>query len=416
MAGERILDGLKKYRKRYTKADRAGRSALLDEFCEQTGYHRKYAIALLRQPADSPPPGSTPRRRGPTYSARAVRVLARVWAAAGYPWSVRLKAMLPQWLPWARRHLRGVTAEVEAELLAMSPRQMDRRLADKRRRLKRRLYGRTKPGTLLKHQIPVKTDNWDVTEPGYCEIDLVSHSGPHAAGEFIYSLNLTDIFTGWGESFGLMGKGEEGVVAALDGIRRVLPFPLKAIDSDNGSEFINHHLYKYCKKHRIQFTRGRPYKKDDNAHIEQKNWTHVRKLLGWERYDTREQLRAINDLYRDDWRTMMNLFQPCVKLKEKVRVGSRLIRRYDQAQTPLDRLVAHYGNKRLPAAVRAVTTVREQTDPFALSASIDRQLARLTTSAPHKEHQNQPVLEQRIPSPRGGDDRSQTTPSANYAW
>jgi hypothetical protein len=298
----------------------------------------------------------------------------------------------------------------------MSPRQMDRRLADKRRRLQRRLYGRTKPGTLLKHQIPVKTDNWDVTEPGYCEIDLVSHSGPHAAGEFIYSLNLTDIFTGWGESFALMGKGEQGVVAALDAIRQVLPFPLKAIDSDNGSEFINHHLYKYCKKHHIQFTRGRPYKKDDNAHIEQKNWTHVRKLLGWERYDTREQLRVINDLYRGDWRTMMNLFQPCVKLKEKVRLGSRLIRRYDQAQTPLDRLVAHCGNKRLPAAVRAVIAVREQTDPFALSESIDRQLARLTTPAPHKNRQNKSVLGQQTPSPRGGGDRPQTTPAATYAW
>jgi hypothetical protein len=142
----------------------------------------------------------------------------------------------------------------------------------------------------------------------------------------------------------------------------------------------------------------------------------VRKLLGWQRYDTREQLRAINDLYRGDWRTMMNLFQPCVKLKEKVRVGSRLIRRYDQAQTPLDRLVAHYGNKRLPAAVRGAIAVREQTDPFALSASIDRQLARLTTSAPHKERRNQSVLEQRTPSPRGGGHRPQTTPADTYAW
>jgi hypothetical protein len=416
MAGERILDGLKKYRKRYTMADRAGRSALLDEFCEQTGYHRKYAIALLGEPADGPPPGSTPKRRGPTYSPTAVRVLARIWEAAGYPWSVRLKALLPQWLPWARQHIAGVSPQVEAELLAMSPRQMDRRLADKRRRLKRRIYGRTKPGTLLKHQIPVKTDNWDVHEPGYCEIDLVSHSGPHAAGEFIYSFNLTDIFTGWGENFGLMGKGEQGVVDALDEIRRALPFPLQAIDSDNGSEFINHHLYAYCKKCVIQFTRGRPYKKDDNAHIEQKNWTHVRRLLGWERYDTHEQLNAINHLYRGDWRTMMNLYQPCVKLKEKVRIGSRLIRRYDEAQTPLERLVAHYGEKHLPAAVRTALAVREQTDPFALSSSIERQLARLATPASRKEPRQDSVLEQRIPSPRGGDDRPQTPRPTSYAW
>lgn len=151
------------------------------------------------------------------------------------------------------------------------------------------------------------------------------------SGEFIYSLNLTDIFSGWDEPFALMGKGERGVVMALDHMRRILPFALKAIDSDNGSEFINYHLYRYCAEHGIQFTRGRPYKKDDNAHIEQKNWTHVRKLLGWERYDTPEALAAINALYRGPWRTMMNLFQPCVKLREKVRVGSRLIRRYDEA-------------------------------------------------------------------------------------
>ncbi|HOI38768.1 MAG TPA: hypothetical protein PLF11_15480, partial [Bacillota bacterium] len=155
---------------------------------------------------------------------------------------------------------------------------------------------------------------------------------------------------------------------------------------------------------------------DDNAHIEQKNWTHVRRLLGWERYDTHEQLNAINHLYRGDWRTMMNLYQPCVKLKEKVRIGSRLIRRYDEAQTPLERLVAHYGEKHLPAAVRTALAVREQTDPFALSSSIERQLARLATPASRKEPRQDSVLEQRIPSPRGGDDRPQTPRPTSYAW
>lgn len=416
MSGERILDALNTYRKRYAKADRSGRSSLLDEFCGLTDYHRKYAIALLGKPADSPPPNSTPRRRGPTYSPASVRVLVRIWQAAGYPWSVRLKALLPQWLPWARKHIAGLSPQVETELLAMSPRQMDRRLADKRRRLKRRLYGRTKPGSLLKQQIPIKTDHWDVDEPGYCEIDLVSHSGPHAAGEFIYSLNLTDIFTGWGESFAIMGKGERGVVDALDTIRRTLPFALKAIDSDNGSEFINHHLHRYCKRHGIQFTRGRPYKKDDNAHIEQKNWTHVRKLLGWERYDTHGQLDTINQLYRGDWRTMMNFYQPCVKLKEKVRIASRLIRRYDQAQTPLDRVVAHYGCKPLPAAVCAALALRDQTDPFELAVSIDRHLVRLARPVSSKEAQENCVLEQFIPSPRGGDERTLKPRPTSHAW
>ncbi len=415
MAGERILDGLRMYRKRYKKADKAGRSQLLDEFCAQTRYHRKYAIALLGQPADIPAPGTTLRRRGPTYSPASVRILAQIWKAAGYPWSARLKSMLPQWLPWARNHIRGLTPEVGRELLKMSPRQMDRRLQDKKRRLKGRIYGRTKPGTLLKHQIPIKTDQWDVSEPGYMEIDLVSHSGPHASGEFIYSLNATDIYTGWCETRAIMGKGETGVVNALEDIRQALPFTLKGIDSDNGSEFINYHLYRYCKKHHIQFTRSRPYKKDDNAHIEQKNWTHVRKLVGWDRYDTPAQLKAINMLYRGAWRAMMNLYQPCVKLKEKVRVGSRITRRYDQAQTPLDRLITFYAAKRLPKAVRTPCDQRDHTDPFMLSKEIDTALSALTRIATQNGKQKQAVLAQKFPSPRGGE-YNQTSAPAPLPW
>lgn len=375
MAGERLEKALPRYRKRYQAGDRKERSKVLDEFCEVTGYHRKYAIAVLRKPLDNPM-GAVRKRRGPTYSDEAVRVLHKIWKAAGYPWSERLKALLPLWLPWARKHVRACTAEVEAQLLRMSARQMDRRLADKKRKLKHRIYGRTKPGTLLKHHIPIKTDNWDVTEPGHCEIDLVSHSGPQAAGEFIYSLNVTDIHTGWCETRAILGKGEAGVVAALDEIRRCLPFRLKAIDSDNGSEFINHHLVRYCKKHCIQFTRGRPYKKDDNAHIEQKNWTHVRRIFGWDRYDTRAQLDAMNALYRGELYTMMNLFQPCVKLIGKKQIGARLRRYYDKARTPLDRLIEV--QQSTPALTRLVVR-REKTDPFILSASIDQQLDQLGT-------------------------------------
>lgn len=381
MAGERLQKALPGYRRRYRSASRQERAALLDEFCEATGYHRKYAIALLRQPADAPPV-KVVRRRGSTYSAQAVRVLERIWEAANYPWSVRLKALLPQWLPWARKRMRDCTPEVESELLRMSPRQMDRRLASKKLKIGRRLYGRTKPGSLLKHQIPVRTDNWDVKEPGYCEIDLVSHSGPSASGEFIYSLNVTDILTGWCGTRAIMGKGETGVVAALDDIRKCMPFALKAIDSDNGSEFINHHLLSYCKKHGIEFTRGRPYKKDDNAHIEQKNWTHVRRLFGWDRYDTREQLEAMNMLYTSDLHLMMNGFQPCVKLISKERVGSKIRRKYDTPKTPLDRLIE--SGHRSPAAKR-LQERRDATDPFEVSARIEKQLKALTAPRSRRE-------------------------------
>lgn len=374
MAGERLESALRKFRARYAGATRGERSKVLDEFCRLSNYHRKYAIALLRRPADEEP--AKARRRGPTYTAEAVRVLERLWDVAGYPWSVRLKGMLPLWLPWARKHVRGCNEVIEAQLLRMSARQMDRRLAEKKRKLKRRIYGRTKPGTLLKHQIPIKTDHWDVNEPGYCEIDLVSHSGPSAAGEFIYTLNLTDIHTQWDESYAIMGKGEAGVVNALDEIRQYLPFALKAIDSDNGSEFINYHLVRYCDERAIQFTRGRPYKKNDNAHIEQKNWTHVRRIIGWDRLDTPELLDALNALYRGPLRLMMNFYQPCVKLLGKERVGAKLRRRYDTPKTPLDRLLEATGPT--PALAKLLNQ-RQSLDPFALAMEIERQLKHIQT-------------------------------------
>ena len=401
MAGERLEKALKKFRQRYAKAGQSEKSLVLNEFCSATGYHRKYAISLLNRPADEPPKEAK-HKRGPTYSVTALRAIELVWKAAGYPWSERLKALLPLWLPWLRKRLPRLTPEVEEEMLRISARQLDRRLQQKKHILKRRIYGRTKPGGLLKHQIAVKTDNWDVKEPGYLEIDLVSHSGDCASGEFLHSMNVTDIHTGWVETRSLMGKGEAGVVQALDEIRRELPFPLRAIDSDHGSEFINYHLYRYCQKHRITFTRGRPYKKDDNAHIEQKNWTHVRRIFGWDRYDTRPLQAAMNDLYTHELRLMMNLYQPSVKLREKERVGTRLRRRYDRAQTPLDRLIAERAIKDLPPVLQALVALREQRDPFALSVAIEKKLAAIAALRKKDTRQQTSVLSQPHPSPRGG--------------
>lgn len=176
--------------------------------------------------------------------------------------------------------------------------------------------------------------------PGFTEIDLVSHSGNCAEGEFLHSLNLIDIHTTWVETRAVMGRGQAGVQQALEEMRLALPFALQGIDSDNGSEFINAHLYRYCRGHEIQFTRGRPYKKDDNAHVEQKNWTHVRKLMGYVRYDSPEALAAMNDLYGHVLRLFQNLFLPSVKLVRKQRVASRLRRVYDRPQTPLERVLA----------------------------------------------------------------------------
>jgi transposase InsO family protein len=358
---------------RYRKADRQSRQAILNEFCLTTRYKRKYAIRLLNGPAPEEQRVRRPRGRKPRYSKAVLSVLAGVWAAAGYPWSVRLKALLPSWLPWIRKHYR-LTPEIEQRLLAISARQMDRRLRAHKQQLKRRLYGRTKPGTLLKHYIPVKTDSWDVKRPGFAEIDLVSHSGNSGEGEFAYSLNLTDVHSGWTESRALLGKSQVAVQQALDEIRASLPFPLLGLDSDNGSEFINWHLKRWCEAKHIQLTRGRPYKKDDNAHIEQKNWTHVRKLLGWERYDSPAVVAAINDLYCGELRLWLNLYLPSVKLVKKVRVGAKVRRVYDAPQTPWQRVLASG-----PTDAARITELKKllSLDPFLLGRQIEEKLQRI---------------------------------------
>ena len=376
---------------RYSKAEGKAKGGMLDEFCLNTGYHRKYAIRLL----NGPPPGkreeARPRGRKPQYSPGVVSLLTGVWEAAGYPWSVRLKAILPIWMPWIRQRYQP-SAKTERQLLRISARQIDRRLAGKKSQCKQRLYGQTKPGTLLKHHIPVKTDSWNVTTPGFAEIDLVSHSGNSGEGEFAYTLNLTDIHTGWTESRGLLGKGQEGVRQALEEIQGGLPFDLLGLDSDNGSEFINWHLQGWCKQRKIQLTRGRPYKKDDNAHIEQKNWTHVRKLLGWERYDSPRAVEAMNDLYRQELRLWLNLYLPSVKLVKKVRVGSKVRRVYDAPQTPLERVMASASAH--PDQIAALKKLWASMDPFQLGKVIGRKIEGIYEMA-NQRHSPQAIQKNR---------------------
>jgi hypothetical protein len=361
----------KVYAKRYKSAKRAEKSRLLSEFCEMTGYHRKYATSLLRS---GPPAKPSPKARPPVparYTKPTEKMLVYIWKAADYPWSVRLKAILPLWLPWLASRI-TLLPEVEAKLLAMSPRTMDRLLKPHRIEIKRKRYTHTKPGTLLKHHITIKTSSWDVKEPGYTEIDCVAHCGNSGDGEFINSVNMTDIHTTWTETYAVLGKGRHRVCDGIDRMRSALPFALKGIDSDNGSEFINAHLYEYCVDRTIQFTRGRPYKKNDNAHIEQKNWTHVRRILGWARFESQELLDAINDLYRNELRLFMNFFQPTVKLLSKERIGSKVVRKYSDPQTPLDRVLASEGvDEAMKAELRRQ---RATLDPFALSERIEAKL------------------------------------------
>ncbi len=215
--------------------------------------------------------------------------------------------------------------------------------------------------------------------PGFAEIDLVFHSGNSGAEEFAQSLNLTDIHTGWTETRTLLGRGQDAVRQALDEMAGVLPFRLQGLDSDNGSEFINWHLKRWCDAQKIQLTRGRPYKKDDNAHVEQKNWTHVRKLLGWDRYDSAAVVEAINDLYRHELRLWLNLYLPSVKLVKKPRVGSKLRRVYDHAQTPLQRVLA--SGQAEVTRVAELQKLRRSLDPFQLGKQIDQKLQRIYAMA-----------------------------------
>ncbi|MBE0461732.1 MAG: transposase family protein [Candidatus Aminicenantes bacterium] len=321
------------------------------------------------------------RRRARKYGHEVLTIVEEVWKRSGYPWSVRLKEILRLWFPWVKRHYH-ITSEVEDKLFDISASTMDRHLKPLKNKLKRRIYGRTKPGTLLRHKIPVKTDHWDVEQPGYLEVDLVSHSGESGYGEFMHSLNFTDIFSQWVETQAVMGKGREGILEAFGKISRRLPFRILGIDSDNGSEFINHHLWNYCEERGIQFTRSRPYKKDDNAHIEQKNWTHVRKLMGWDRYDSPQALEAMNSLYENELPLYMNLFQPSVKLLRIERKGSRKNRLYSQPLTPLDRLLAseHIDQSRKEELI----ALRERLDPFELSERVDRKLQQIWEKAHYR--------------------------------
>jgi len=369
---------LVRMRERYLIATRREKSRLLNEAVAVTGRHRK---GLIRAWRAGPRPVRRRQAGRPTrYGPAVVRALVAIWTAAGYPWSLRLKALLPTWVPWARRRLR-LSPATEAGLGRISARQMDRVLAPHRRTMRRRQYGRTKPGALLKHHIPLRTDRWTVTVPGFTEIDLVAHSGDRADGEFGYTLNLTDIHTTWVESGALLGKSQVRVQETLERLRAALPFALQGIDSDNGSEFINDHLYRYCRRRQIQFTRGRPYKKDDNAHIEQKNWTHVRKLMGYVRYDSEAAVAAMNAVYAD-LRLLQNLFLPSVKLITKERVGARVRRRYDRPQIPLDRVRAC--PEADAAKVAALVALRARLDPFQLAQRIDASLARVYQLANHR--------------------------------
>ena len=346
---------------------RGEKGRVLKQVSETLRRGHRTAKRLMR----SPPAAIEKRHRAPLYPESLIRVLESVWEAGQYAWSVRLKALLPLWMPRIKQRW-ALSPKDQRMLLKMSPATMDRRLAPHRKKLGTKIYGQTKPGRWLRQTIPIQTDSSNVKEPGWIEADTVSHSGPNASGLFGYTVNKTDLFSGWDEPYAILGKAAVEVVMASEAIRQAFPFNQQGEDTDNGEEFINYEMDRYCRGRGIKRFRSRPYKKDDQAHIEQKNGTHVRRLIGWDRYDTQEAVDAMNDLYRKEWRLLTNLFLPSVKLDYKVRNGSRLKRVYEDAKTPLDRLWESKMGDR--AKLEQLRQLREELDPFELSKAVDRKL------------------------------------------
>lgn len=326
---------------RYARSDKAGKGRILDELCATTGWHRNHARKALK--AALRPAVVRPRPpRPPKYGPKVVAALIFCWAVLGMPAGKRLAPMLAELVAVLRRFGElAIDEDMAALLVSMSAATIDRRLAPERKKHELKGRSHTKPGSLLKSQIPVRTwADWDDARPGFVEIDLVSHEGGNAAGEHAWTLTVTDIATGWTENRSVPNKARKWVLAALDEIAAVMPFPILGVDSDNGSEFINHHLLHWCEKPKITFTRSRPGNKNDGCHVEQKNWAIVRIVVGYHRYDTTAELLLLNKIWKLQSQ-LTNYFYPQQKLVSKTRVGAKVSKKYDRATTPYRRAERH---------------------------------------------------------------------------
>ena len=336
---------------RYQKGGKKQKGRILKEFMELTGYNRCYAAYLLRSHGrkvwiskNTVIVGDITKRAKrvghKTYDAGVFHVLKKIWFIMDCICGKRLAPVLKEIIVKLERYKEiKLDRTTRGKLLKISAATIDRLLSEEKKKDNLRGRSHTKPGTLLKNQIPIRTfSEWDEQRPGFVEIDLVGHEGGDARGDFIQTLDVVDVCTGWTETQAVRNKAQVWVFEALKDIRVHLPFDLLGIDSDNGSEFINEHLFRFCKENKITFTRSRKYRKNDNCYVEQKNYSVVRRAVGYQRYDTEEELAILNELY-GHLRFYTNYFQPVMKLVEKTRIGSRVVKRHDKAQTPYQRVL-----------------------------------------------------------------------------
>jgi hypothetical protein len=368
---------LKKLRRRYLSAGLEHKRKLLDQAQELLGYHRKAAIRSLRAPMRERGPwiiGGRPTAYPPEIL---LPYLRPIWQATDYACGRRLVAMLPEWIPAYEQHERRLPGEVREKLLAASGRTLDRLLEP----LRVGGGGRslTRPGTLLRHLIPIRGSLWEDGRAGWLEVDTVALCGGSVTGEFVWMLDGVDYATTWVELRALWGRGQAGTLEALRDVEASLPFPLLGLDSDNGGEFLNHHVLRWLQKRPrpVFMTRSRPYKKDDNAHVEQKNWTHVRQCFGYERHDNPPVVELINALIQKAYGPLRNFFHASLKLEGKERIEGKLRRIYGKAQTPLARVLASADVT--PQTKRRLEQEKARLNPFALQQEVARGLKEIAS-------------------------------------
>jgi hypothetical protein len=374
---------IEKQKARYMKSTKKGKSAILDAVCTSTGLSRSRAKHLLTEKGNNPLPSLSGRSgRNRKYGQKVREAIEKTWELMDYAGGKRLCAGLPDMLDALQRCGEcSFDEETRKLLLEMSPATADRLLKRKKEKMLLRGRSTTKPGTLLKRDIPLRLGTeWDEDMPGFIECDLVAHCGSTTAGEYINTLDVTDVKSGWTETRAVINKARRFVFEALKNIEEKLPFPLLGIDSDNGSEFINAHLYGYCKERGICFTRSRPYMKNDNCHVEQKNRHVVRRNIGYGRYEGKEAVRMMNEYYAL-LRLYTNFFMPHMKLISKTRDGAGVRKRYDMPTTPYRRLLS---DDNVSTDVKeSLTNIHMSLNPAALKRDMDELLDKLAKMIIH---------------------------------